>query len=114
MTPRPGGAVLVLRCGAWTAGSASGCSTAHGTSGDFDWGGLRIAQTLVDRVAATPWRFDAASYRAATGSHLAAPLRGTPTDASWDPDLADAMREVGRQVEEEAVVDDRLADLRRE
>lgn len=79
--------------------------------GDFDWGGLRIGNLVLDRLPVTPWRFDAAAYHAAAGSELAAPLTGRPADASWDPSLADAMRELGRQVEEEAVLDPLLADL---
>lgn len=79
--------------------------------GDFDWGGLRIGNVLFDRVPMTPWRFDAAAYGAAAGSALAAPLRGRPTVASWDTELAPAMQRTARQVEEEAVVDALLDDL---
>jgi hypothetical protein len=38
-------------------------------------------------------------------------LIGTPTTAMWDTRLGDAMREVGRAVEEERVTDDLVADL---
>lgn len=36
-----------------------------GYHGDFDWGGIRIANVLHDRVPFAPWRFDTASYLAA-------------------------------------------------
>lgn len=79
--------------------------------GDFDWGGLRIANRVFDQLPAVPWRFDTSSYRAAAVSELAAPLRGPRVEASWDAELAEAMAELGRQVEEEAVLDGLLADL---
>lgn len=79
--------------------------------GDFDWGGIRIGNVVFDRLPATPWRFDAASYRALSVSDAASPLRGRPTPATWDPELAPAMAELGSQVEEEAVIDGLLADL---
>lgn len=79
--------------------------------GDFDWGGLRIANRVFEQVPAVPWRFDSAAYRAAAASELAAPLRGRPAVAGWDSELSAAMAELGRQVEEEAVLDDLLADL---
>lgn len=79
--------------------------------GDFDWGGVRIANRVFAAVPARPWRFDAAAYREAARSTLAAPLTGRRAEASWDPALAAAMVGCGRQVEEEAVVDDLVADL---
>lgn len=42
---------------------------------------------------------------------LAAPLTGSPTAASWDSTLADAMREAGRRIEEELLADDPLSQL---
>jgi uncharacterized protein (TIGR02679 family) len=80
--------------------------------GDFDWGGLRIATTLLRRVPWRPWRFTAADYRAAAAATpLATPLTGTPTTAAWDPDLRPALTELGVRIEEEAVLDTLLADL---
>lgn len=74
--------------------------------GDFDWGGLRIAQALARQVAWTPWRFRSADYLAAVAGGLPArELRGAPADAPWDPDLARAMTESGLVVEEEAVAE---------
>lgn len=81
--------------------------------GDFDWGGIRIANALGRTVPWAPWRFMAADYRAAvaaTGSTL--PLEGRPVDAEWDGDLRGALEELGVAVEEEAVVRPLVEDLR--
>ena len=86
--------------------------SAHGTlhyHGDFDWGGVRIANVLHDRVPFTPWRFDTTSYLAA--GDIGRPLGGVPVEARWDATLAPAMSRVGRRVEEELVLDDLLSDL---
>jgi uncharacterized protein (TIGR02679 family) len=78
--------------------------------GDFDWGGLRIGNVIARRHGATPWRYGTADYvRARKG----APLCGAPVEASWDADLAAAMREHGRAAHEEGVVDPLLEDLAR-
>lgn len=80
--------------------------------GDFDWGGLRIASTLLRRVPWHPWRYTAADYRSAVAAvPPASPLTGTPTTAAWDPDLPAALTELGVRIEEETVIDDLLADL---
>ncbi|WP_343999160.1 MULTISPECIES: TIGR02679 family protein [Streptomyces] len=80
--------------------------------GDFDWGGLRIATTLLHRVPWRPWRYTAADYRAAaTATPLAPPLTGTPATAPWDHELCPALTELGVRIEEETVLDDLLADL---
>ncbi len=76
--------------------------------GDFDWGGLRIANGLFDDLPVHPWRFGAADYRAIVTGR---PLVGPPATASWDPDLAVAMAERGLAVEEELVLDDLIDDL---
>lgn len=77
--------------------------------GDFDWGGVRIANTVFARLPAKPWRFETADYRAvADRGH---PLSGTPVAARWDRDLATAMCAAQVAVEEEHVLDDLLADL---
>ncbi len=86
--------------------------SAHGTlryHGDFDWGGIRIANVLHDRVPFTPWRFDTASYLAA--SDVGRPLTGTPVEARWDPALTPAMSHAGHRIEEEHVLDELLDDL---
>lgn len=76
--------------------------------GDFDWGGLRIANLLARRYRAALWRFDAAAYRAAPAGPA---LTGRPVAAVWDRDLAPTMRVRGVAVHEEQVIDDLLADL---
>ncbi|MFB7631120.1 TIGR02679 family protein [Streptomyces sp. NPDC056149] len=80
--------------------------------GDFDWGGLRIATTLLHRVPWHPWRYTTTDYRnAVAATPLAPTLTGTPTAAAWDPDLPAALTELGVRIEEEAVLSDLLADL---
>lgn len=82
--------------------------------GDFDWGGVGIGNVLHARLPVTPWRFDAAAYRAAAaaaGTRSRRTLTGPAVTARWAPDLTAAMSEVGRRVEEELVLDDLLDDL---
>jgi uncharacterized protein (TIGR02679 family) len=91
--------------------------------GDFDWGGIRIASGVRQRVAQSgshwqPWRYDRDSYEAAAramlASHDAAPpprLTGDPASTPWDPDLATAMAHHDVRVEEELFLDILLADL---
>lgn len=80
--------------------------------GDFDWGGLRIASTLLRHVPWQPWRFTAADYRTAVRTGLGGPpLTGRPAEAPWDPDLPWALAEWGVRVEEETVLGTLLSDL---
>jgi uncharacterized protein (TIGR02679 family) len=80
--------------------------------GDFDWGGVRIGNVLHARLTVAPWRFDAEQYvQAATSAPSSQALSGASVEASWDPDLAAAMRRVGRRIEEELVVEGLLSDL---
>jgi uncharacterized protein (TIGR02679 family) len=82
--------------------AAAGARLRH--HGDFDWSGLTIGNLLHRRLPIEPWEFDRDAYLRAAAAHPhAAPLTGTPTEASWDPGLADAMREAGRRIEEELV-----------
>lgn len=76
--------------------------------GDFDWGGVAIAAAEYRRYAWTPWRYDTAAYRKATGT---AALTGRPIPTPWDPALATAMTDRVVRVEEELVLTDLLADL---
>ncbi|WP_163508915.1 TIGR02679 family protein [Fodinicola acaciae] len=77
--------------------------------GDFDWGGIRIANTIFGRLTVQPWQFDTATYvSVCSAGH---PLSGSPVAASWDPDLADVMRTAGKAVEEDLVLDTLLTDL---
>ncbi|QGN48081.1 TIGR02679 family protein [Micromonospora sp. WMMC415] len=80
--------------------------------GDFDWGGLRIANLLHARLPWRPWRYQAEDYLAALAVHGSTrPLRGSTVDAAWDPELAAALQGRGVRVEEELVLDDLLGDL---
>ncbi len=76
--------------------------------GDFDWSGLAIANLVMHRHGALPWRFKVADYQAAPGGTA---LTGTPVVAAWDPELEPALRAAGRAVHEEQVLDLLLADL---
>ncbi|GIG60564.1 hypothetical protein Lfu02_49360 [Longispora fulva] len=80
--------------------------------GDFDWGGLRIANLLGSRIPWRPWRYTSADYLAAVAADQAGrALAGTPVDARWDPQLRDVMMAHGRRVAEERVLTDLLTDL---
>jgi uncharacterized protein (TIGR02679 family) len=91
--------------------AGAGCGLRY--HGDFDWGGLRIAGTLLRRVTWRPWRYTAAAYReaAATAPARTPRLTGTPATSDWDPALSPAMAELGLRVEEEMVLDELLDDL---
>lgn len=83
--------------------------------GDFDWPGLRIAASVLDRPKARPWRFGAGDYRSALASSPATggrqALSGPPAPSPWDPALAVAMDAAGEVVYEEDVLEVLLADL---
>jgi hypothetical protein len=81
------------------------------THGDFDWGGVRIANFLFERLPVRPWRFDAAAYREVAMAGRGTVLTGSPAVAGWDPDLAPAMTELGMKVEEESVLEPLIRDL---
>ncbi|HEX6676939.1 MAG TPA: TIGR02679 family protein [Actinomycetes bacterium] len=78
--------------------------------GDFDWPGITIANGIVARFGALPWRLDTGAYRSAADRD-GPPLRGRPVTSTWDPALTQAMLELCVKVEEEQVLDDLLADL---
>ncbi|SFO32158.1 TIGR02679 family protein [Variovorax sp. PDC80] len=82
--------------------------------GDFDWSGLHIANHVFRVHGASPWRFHSMDYESATAeaSHARGRLPTVPVEASWDPELAPAMRHRGLTVAEEAVIDLLLQDLR--
>ena len=82
--------------------------------GDFDWPGIAIANSVLKRHNATPWRMSAVDYREAIredADHVK--LSGPPQPTPWDPALADAMAATGRAVYEESVADPLIADLAR-
>ncbi len=80
---------------------------------DFDWAGLRITATAVERHGAQPWRMTTADYREALGQGQSTPLGGPPAASPWDPQLARAMEESGQAVMEERLLPALLADLTR-
>jgi uncharacterized protein (TIGR02679 family) len=86
-----------------------------GYHGDFDWGGVRIARAVRDRVAWWPWRYDHLAYQAAvSAAHPPAPLArltGEPAPTPWDPELATVMRHRNLRIEEELTLDALLQDL---
>lgn len=83
--------------------------------GDFDWGGLRIANHVMRAYGARPWRFGAADYEAAVPCtpRPGHSLSGTPVPASWDASLAPAMRSHGLAIPEEGLATFLLQDLER-
>lgn len=76
--------------------------------GDFDWPGIQIGNFIVRLFGATPWRFMAEDYSPAAGR----PLHGEPIEASWDVALTAKMRRIGRALDEEAIAETLLLDLR--
>jgi uncharacterized protein (TIGR02679 family) len=79
--------------------------------GDFDWPGVRIANLVMQRHGARPWRMGVEDYRSASALGGIA-LEGDAVEASWDAELARAMTEVGRVVHEERVIEPLMQDLR--
>ncbi|NQU39505.1 MAG: TIGR02679 family protein [Lentisphaerae bacterium] len=78
--------------------------------GDFDWGGVRIAN-YVRRIVPTikPWRYQTDDYDRLDNGR---PLEGLPVEADWDPLLRSAMATKGNAYHEEQLLVDLLADLR--
>ncbi|MBB5868603.1 uncharacterized protein (TIGR02679 family) [Allocatelliglobosispora scoriae] len=79
--------------------------------GDFDWGGLRIANRIRTRVPWQPWRFDTRAYTLACANFEGQPLADQPGEAHWDQDLANEIRAQRKRIEEELVLSDLLYDL---
>lgn len=75
--------------------------------GDFDWGGVRIANYLYRRYGFIPWRFGAADYQPNAGPALPA----DPVAAAWDAALAPRMERGGVAIHEESTLSTLLADL---
>jgi len=76
--------------------------------GDFDPAGVAIANRIMREAGATPWRFGSADYAAAPKGVR---FLGIPGEASWDRELAAAMRADGRTVHEEGIFESLAADL---
>ncbi|HEX3592109.1 MAG TPA: TIGR02679 family protein [Pseudonocardiaceae bacterium] len=89
--------------------AGSGATFAY--HGDFDWGGIRIANALRARIDWTPWRYDTPAYQAALSSATGGTLIGRPADAAWDPELRPALVRHGVHVQEELVLADLIDDL---
>ena len=79
--------------------------------GDFDWGGVRIANVVRRLVPAMEaWRFGSEAYEALSEGGLA--LKGTPVEAGWDGTLSASMMRRGLAFHEEQVLADLIMDLR--
>lgn len=78
---------------------------------DFDWSGLRITSAAVTRLGATPWRMTTGDFLAALALGDTEPLRGTPAESPWDPELATALASAGRSIMEERLIPALLSDL---
>ncbi|MPY45646.1 DUF2399 domain-containing protein, partial [Streptomyces phyllanthi] len=94
--------------------AATGCALAY--HGDFDWPGIALANRVMGRYGAEPWRMTAGDYEyLATRAELQGtpplPLGGTPVEATWDTELAATMGALGVALHEEAALDLLLEDL---
>jgi uncharacterized protein (TIGR02679 family) len=95
------------------AAAITGADGALRYHGDFDWPGVGIAASIMDRHHATPWRFRAPDYQAAIradADHVRLAGSGRPTP--WDPALVRTMTAHGRAVYEESVAATLVADLK--
>ncbi len=80
--------------------------------GDFDPAGVDIADAVLRRLSAQPWRMSLADYEAALARTPVMRWRGVLAPrAPWDTGLERRMVEVARAIYEEHVMDDLLADL---
>jgi uncharacterized protein (TIGR02679 family) len=80
--------------------------------GDFDWPGIAIANGIIVRHKAHPWRLATADYETAIKNNADyVSLAGTPRPTPWAPTLAAAMTAHGRAVYEESVAGDLIMDL---
>jgi uncharacterized protein (TIGR02679 family) len=76
--------------------------------GDFDWPGIQMANLVIQRHDAQPWRMAPEDYlRGPSGP----PLEGEPVAASWSKALTAQMRNRGSAVQEEHVLPELLGDL---
>jgi uncharacterized protein (TIGR02679 family) len=90
--------------------AAAGVELRH--HGDFDWSGITIGNLLHRRLPIRHWQFDRETYLHAIRNHPhTAGLTSSPVTPSWDPGLESAMRNEGRQVEEELVASELLERL---
>ncbi|GAA2590291.1 TIGR02679 family protein [Actinomadura fulvescens] len=94
----------------------SGAGARFAYRGDFDWPGVAMANRMIARYDARPWRMGAADYEdhVASARDRGTPLQalaGSAVEASWDPELAAAMRALNVAVQEESALELLLADL---
>jgi uncharacterized protein (TIGR02679 family) len=89
--------------------AAAGATFAY--HGDFDWGGIRIANTLGQHIDWQPWRFTTADYHDARSRTIGGALSGRPAAAVWDTELAPALTSHGTRIEEELVLAELIRDL---
>ncbi|MFC3575617.1 TIGR02679 family protein [Streptomyces yaanensis] len=94
--------------------AASDCDFAY--HGDFDWPGIALANRIMQRYGAQPWRMTAADYeyvmtRARLQGTPPLALTGAPIEAAWDPELTMAMSTLGVALHEETALDLLLDDL---
>ena len=88
--------------------------------GDFDWPGLQIANHVIRRLAAVPWRMGAEDYRVAVQAasqrspEQQAMMIGEPVTACWDAGLGELMQAYRISIAEEAVAEALMDDLRRD
>ncbi|MFI9323533.1 TIGR02679 family protein [Kitasatospora aureofaciens] len=84
--------------------------------GDFDWPGIALANRVIRRYSALPWRMAVEDYEqlavhARNQGSPGLPLVGIPVEASWDADLAAAMTALNVAFHEELALDWLIADL---
>jgi uncharacterized protein (TIGR02679 family) len=84
--------------------------------GDFDWPGIAMANRVIRRYGARPWRMSASDYEehvriARDRATPLQPLSGPPSVAEWDAELAPAMQTLGVGIQEESVLELLLGDL---
>ncbi|WP_407917247.1 DUF2399 domain-containing protein [Kitasatospora sp. NE20-6] len=84
--------------------------------GDFDWPGITLANRIIRRCSALPWRMAAEDYEqlavhARDQGSPGLPLVGALVEASWDADLAAAMTVLNVALHEESALDRLVADL---
>jgi uncharacterized protein (TIGR02679 family) len=91
--------------------SSAGCELRY--HGDFDGEGIRIAANVASRTGARPWRMSTADYLAALNPDATGPTTGRVTDAPWDAELANHMREHDITVSEERVAELLMEELDR-
>ncbi|MEV0961990.1 MULTISPECIES: TIGR02679 family protein [unclassified Streptomyces] len=94
--------------------AATGCRFVY--HGDFDWPGIALANRMISRYGARPWRMGVEDYehlaaRGQTGGIPRLPLDGRPVDAAWDAGLAPAMTALGVALHEEVTLDLLVDDL---